>query len=245
MPIEILLGADTYYKLILPGIRKLNNNMILAQNTIFGWILSGELQNQSSNNNTITTCSHITTTDRIDILLRRFWEITGSEANEPSANDEENFIEQHFIKTHQRLPTGRYQVRLPFRSLMSGKPDILGDSLSPALSRFHQIERRNIRNADLRHEYIKFMTNYEDSSHMTHIPNDQINHHINGIYYLPHHAVFKPTSTSTKVRVVFDGSQKTNSGVSINDTLLTGPTLQAKLVDTLHNLRRHQADVYR
>ncbi|XP_018316822.1 uncharacterized protein [Mycetomoellerius zeteki] len=34
-------------------------------------------------------------------------------------------------------------------------------------------------------------------------------------YYLPHHPVFKETSTSTKLRVVFDGSCKTTSGISL------------------------------
>ena len=28
-------------------------------------------------------------------------------------------------------------------------------------------------------------------------------------YYLPHHAVMKPVSTTTKIRVIFDGSSKT------------------------------------
>lgn len=45
------------------------------------------------------------------------------------------------------------------------------------------------------------------------------------IYYLPHHPVFKNSST-TKVRPVFDAGRKTTNGVSLNDMLLTGPRLQ-------------------
>ena len=42
-------------------------------------------------------------------------------------------------------------------------------------------------------------------------------------YYLPMHGVVKEASTTTKLRVVFDASAKTSSGVSVNDKLLPGP----------------------
>lgn len=36
-------------------------------------------------------------------------------------------------------------------------------------------------------------------------------------FYLPHHAVIKESSETTKMRVVFDGSCKPNDGLSINE----------------------------
>ena len=41
------------------------------------------------------------------------------------------------------------------------------------------------------------------------IPQEEINKPSNEVYYLPHHCVFKEDSTTTKLRVVFDGSAKT------------------------------------
>lgn len=57
------------------------------------------------------------------------------------------------------------------------------------------------------------------------------------ICYLPHHAVYKETSTTTKLRVVLDGSCKTSSGISLNDTLMVGPTIQDDLFSILVRFR--------
>ena len=48
-------------------------------------------------------------------------------------------------------------------------------------------------------------------------------------YYLPYHAVVRETSITTKTRVVFDASAKTSSGISLNDCLMVGPTIQDDL----------------
>ena len=54
---------------------------------------------------------------------------------------------------------------------------------------------------------------------------------------MPHHAICKPSSTTTKLRVVFDASAKSDTGRSLNQTLHTGPTLQPKLFDHLLRFR--------
>lgn len=235
--IDVLLGADTYCRLIQPGVQKLNESLV-AQNTIFGWILSGQLSTNIVNSHHI--CSHTVTADSVDKLLRRFWEINDESCNEHSVSGEIKFIEQHFDETHERLPSGRYQVRLPFKSLMTGTAEVLGDSFSAAVSRLYQVERRFQRNPELQQEYIQFMDTYENLCHMEELSHDEIYEHRTGMYYLPHHSVVKESSTTTKVRVVFDGTHTLSSGVSLNDTLLIGPTLQPKLADTLLRWRNHR-----
>lgn len=47
--------------------------------------------------------------------------------------------------------------------------------------------------------------------------------------YLPYHEVTREDKTTTKVRIVFNASSKGTNGVSLNDNLMVGPTLQPEL----------------
>ena len=57
---------------------------------------------------------------------------------------------------------------------------------------------------------------------------------------LPMHAVYKSSSSTTKIRAVFDASAKSSSGVSLNDILLVGPTIHPPLIDVLLRFRVHR-----
>jgi len=59
-------------------------------------------------------------------------------------------------------------------------------------------------------------------------------------YYLPHHAVLRAESLTTKTRVVFDASAKTTSDKSLNDVLINGGVVQDDLVSILLRFRMHK-----
>ncbi|XP_055522715.1 uncharacterized protein LOC129716896 [Wyeomyia smithii] len=58
-------------------------------------------------------------------------------------------------------------------------------------------------------------------------------------YYLPHHPVIKEASTTTKLRVVFDGSAKTSTGYSRNDALCVGPVVKNDLLKQILRFRTY------
>ncbi|GFW75830.1 DUF1758 domain-containing protein [Trichonephila clavipes] len=58
-------------------------------------------------------------------------------------------------------------------------------------------------------------------------------------YYLPHHGVFRFDKTTTKLRVVFNGSASTISGFSLNDLLLKGE-VKEDIFEILTRFRTHK-----
>ena len=63
------------------------------------------------------------------------------------------------------------------------------------------------------------------------------------------HVVTKESSATTKLRAVFDASAASSTGISLNSTLMVGPTVHPPLVDVLMRFRSHRialiADVSR
>ena len=77
------------------------------------------------------------------------------------------------------------------------------------------------------------MTEYFEMGHAEPVPVADLENPMQNVFYLPMHAVRKESSTTTKLRAVFDASAKSSTGVSLNDTLLVGPTIHPPLVDVL------------
>ncbi|XP_073986146.1 uncharacterized protein [Rhodnius prolixus] len=157
-----------------------------------------------------------------DLVLSRLMErmFALEEVSEVSPlTPDELKAEECFSKSHFRLPDGRFSVALPFKT----SPCCLGESRKIALRRLLQTESRHAKSPHLRAPYVEFMKDYLDSNHMELAPplkSGQI------VYYIPHHAVHRPDDPPEKIRVVFNASQKSSSGISLNELLLPGPRLQ-------------------
>ncbi|KAF2895031.1 hypothetical protein ILUMI_11143 [Ignelater luminosus] len=174
--------------------------------------------------------------NRVDIQnqLERFWELEETEVKRKTLTKEENLCERHFIETHKRDETGRFTVSLPLKQEYTR----LGDTKQVAIKRFLTLERKFSRDNNLKPTYSEFMSHYVEMGHMTKINEDHLSGN-NTVYYLPHHPVEKQSSVTTKLRVVFNASQPSTSGKSLNDMLLVGPNIQDDLFAILIRFRRH------
>ena len=177
-----------------------------------------------------------TTTDIFcNTNLRRFWEIE-KVPERKLWTPEELKCEEHLKATTKRRPDGRFVVKLPFKEEIG----LLGDSLQQARRRLRSLLYRLERNPELYKKYNNFINEFANFGHMEEVSdNELVRLHFN-CFYMPHHCVFRDSSTTTKLRVVFDASAKTTSGISLNDKLMYGPTVQKDLFSILIRFRMHQ-----
>ena len=84
------------------------------------------------------------------------------------------------------------------------------------------------------------MDEYFEKTHAEEVPEVDLKKNPHQVFYLPIHAVRKETSTTTKIRAVFDASAKSSSGISLNDTLMVRPTVHPTLVDVLMRFRTYR-----
>ena len=100
------------------------------------------------------------------------------------------------------------------------------------------LERTLKNNEVMRDRYVKFMREYIKLDYMSVLkpPLDDYK----GAVYLPHHGMLKESSTSIKLRIVFDASAKNNKGVSLNDALLIGPVLRDGLINIIIRFRTYK-----
>ncbi|XP_065082000.1 uncharacterized protein LOC135704456 [Ochlerotatus camptorhynchus] len=167
-------------------------------------------------------CQLNLTDEQLNRTLVKFWELETCQEALPYTPAEQA-VEKHYERTFSREETGRYTVRLPFNE----NKVQLGNSLETARTRFNRLLRSFV-NENKKNRYTEFMTEYLALGHMI-----EVHDNPNDCYFLPHHAVYKESSSTTKIRVVFDASAKTTSGLSLNDALETGPTVQNDLITIL------------
>lgn len=103
------------------------------------------------------------------------------------------------------------------------------------------MERKFKKQPQFKQQHVQFLNEYESLGHMQKIDPKELDIENDGknVYYLPHHAVVRESSTTTALHVVSDASCSTSTNVSLNDILMTGPMIQDDLISILIRFRTH------
>lgn len=231
--IDILIGNEIAQRLNTGKVMELPSGILMVE-TIFGWTMSGSVQlpidipQQPS----ISISCQAGTLQDLRNSIEKFYKVEDYKQSDRFLTHEEQYCEELFEKTHKRLDNGQFQVVIPYKNDV----DNLTSNYGNALVKLNSMNTRMKKNPDLSQQVSKFMTEYEELGHMTRIDISQEDKNRQA-YYFPYHAVLKPTSSTTKLRVVFDGSSKTDSSLSLNDTQCVGPNCQTDSSSLLVNFR--------
>ncbi len=223
--VDLLIGNLDIDDCVFDGSMRIDRLKLI--NSPFGWSIAGPL----SGNAATSTLTASAAPDNLQHNLAKPWEmdqVPDSKCLPP----EDSKIIADFISSHQRIE-GRYMIQLPRRP----DPPSLGNTRRQALRRLLSNEKTLTSKHRLK-EFQDVLREYITLGHAEVIPPSEIG--VRPHFYLPVHVVFKDSSSTTKLRAVFDASAKSSTGVSLNDTLMPGPNLYPALQDILLRFRQHK-----
>lgn len=250
-PIDLLIGSDHYYDFIATNI--IVRRGIHLLNSPSGYIMSGKIptsfksslpHENGSNNYIPESVIVMKVTEHLDPLVdsdthlqldnppvHKLWglDVTGIDVSQQLPEDKASY--QEYLKTVQ-FDKGQYWVKLPWKL---NKPD-LPNNYGRALGQMHSLVKELLRKNKVQ-TYQKVLDDQIMADFIEEVSDAQPT---SQSHYLPHHAVVKD-SVTTPLRIVFNCSSKTKQTVSLNDCLMTGPTMTQKLGDVL---LRFRTDLY-
>lgn len=226
--IDMLLGNVVFAEILQNGLVKGKSGEPIAQLTSLGWLITGaanKIKEQEIH------CNLMLENDELNQQLAAFWQLEEVNNKKPLTEDEQK-AGDIFVSSVKRGEDGKFIVDLPFKS---DPLQAFGESYSMARNRLRSLQRKLAKDPNLEKQYNDSLQEYLTLGHMSKASNDE-----KPFVCLPHHAVIKESSSTTKVRGVFDASAKTSNGKSLNDLLYVGPTIQPDLFELLIRWRRFQ-----
>ena len=225
MKIDILIGQDLFWTLMHGNISRVDDYDIVAQESVFGWVVSGS--------NHGGACSGLSLLNICDIpnnVVKTFWDLE-SIGVEEDRSVVDPVLEQ-FCNTVEHTESGRYRVSLPWKR----NPPVLLDNERVAEHLLNKLDQRLDRNVDLKSGYNQALREMEDNQFIVEVhPGEKTD---NKVFYLPHHPHVRESSESTKIRPVFNASFRGSNNISLNDCLEQGPNLNPTVSEVLVRFRR-------
>ena len=217
--IEILVGVDNFTRLIVRQKRSLGTSLFVTRGG--GVIPFGPLPRwavSTSQQSSQVRCARIICENKPDLEITQLWELEREgilpESFSPSERETISLV-----RSNMHQSESGYIVRLPFK-------DDTRPSVNYRTARGQLVQRAE-NDEQFGQHYNKVVRSYVEKEFIEQIPNHPVEGH-----YMPHHAVLKKSAT-TPLRIVFNASSKPNEGKSLNDCLMTGPSLTAKLHEIL------------
>ena len=156
--------------------------------------------------------------------INRFWNLDeiGIKEKEVSVYDK--------FRNDIKIKNERYSVRLPIKEYHP----ILPDHYTLCLKRLQALRHKLAQDEILLRKYDEIIKDQLNKGMIEEVTTEGL---VGSTTYLPHRPVIDEERSSTKIRIVYDGSVKLKDEVSLNDILYTGPCLNPDLYKLLLQFR--------
>ena len=229
--IGLVIGADYYHKFIVNSSKCAGINVLTcaAGAIIFGPLPTWATPSACSSNSVSlqhVICARASVTFESNLPeLDNLWKLDAIGIVDELFSPEERTAIERF-ESSIIMENNQYLVDLPFKSEV--KPPV---NYRKAYGQLLSLMRSFQNKPELFDQYNQIFIDYEARNFIERVEGPVRGH------YLPHHGVTKD-SVTTPLRIVFNASSKQSPyEPSLNDCLLTGPSLTTKLFDYLLSFR--------
>ncbi|XP_033219546.1 uncharacterized protein LOC117174493 [Belonocnema kinseyi] len=149
--IDIILGVDVNGQVLCSGLRRFPPKQSIAQDTVFGGVISGSLYSDAPRRAAPTfsitlKAMHCILDDGLQEMLQRFWAMEEVTPPIKKLKSEDEAFDQLYLDKHSRNGEGPYTVHFP---LKTQPPPYSIETLRVALSSLLNIHRRFFRDPQL------------------------------------------------------------------------------------------------
>lgn len=227
--VNILFGADILARIVIGPTKAIGS--ALATSTVFGWTICGKIESEEDRKSSSEFV--ITMVNKNDVL-KDIWRLETLGIMDPSVtknNDElAKAAMDHFDETVKVLDDGRYEIALPFIENHDDLPSYENVTLKRTENMINKLSSKKMKDS-----YDQVFKEWLKEGIIEEVPEEQIEA---SSHYLPHRPVLKEDSTTTKIRPVFDASNRIKGKPSINMCLEKGLNLVEQLPVILTRFRQ-------
>lgn len=228
--VDIILGSDLFARILRPSTVARSPGEPVAIETLLGYIVVGQAPVMNPVCNIVR--AYCTINESLDSRVNRFFELEEVPNIKNTLSPDEKECEAFYASTTRRDELGRFVVSLPFKRDASA----LGDSIRLAKRRYLALERKLLTDPAIKKEYDNVFIEYLEKGYLRTVDNTDADFD-KPHYVIPHHGVVRTDKTTSRLRVVLDGSSTTSSGLSLNDILHSGPKVLNDLFKILLRFR--------
>ncbi len=206
----------------------------VAKKTKLGWMVIG-----SDNNRRLLPLCSVNFVEKVD--LERLYDLETLGVQAPNCQCPKEILSSEDVKVMNMFEQtckkrgDRFEIGLPWKE----DPSTLPNNYVVAERRLHALERNLMKDEQKAELYKKAMNEYVEKEWAEPLTDDELAQKQKGVYYLPHHGIYRADKKSTPLRVVFDPACHFN-GVSLNSYLHKGPCLIGNLLGVLLRFREEE-----